>query len=243
MVTAWASDQHLVLAQIATDEKSNEIIAVPKLLRMLSLEGMIVTADALNCQRETSKQIVEQGGDYVLALKENQPTLYSDVAVFLDDPETEIQDISTTVDGDHGRIEARTAIVSTDIEWLKEDHKWPGLEAIGKIIRVRETPKGTTTETAYYILSRALSAERFGAVARSEWGIENGLHWVLEVVMNEDYLRNRKDNGPYNLAVLRHLALNVIQMDKSKGSKRVKSKRAGWDDRFLASLLMQFRTT
>ena len=128
MVTAWGCDQRLVLAQIATDAKSNEITAVPRLLEMLSLKGTIVTVDALNCQRDIARRIVEQGGDYVLALKGNQGTLHSDVRLFLDDPETRPTDAHTTVDGDHGRIETRTCTVSTDIGWLQEVHDWPGLD-------------------------------------------------------------------------------------------------------------------
>src|SRR5271156_5768639 len=148
MVSAWGCEQRLVLGQIATDAKSNEITAVPKLLKMLSLEGSIVTVDALNCQREIAQQIVDQGGDYALALKGNQATLHDDVHMFLDDPATDAITVHTTVDGDHGRIETRTATISTSIGWLQENHHWPGLNAIGKIVRIRETAAKTTTQTA-----------------------------------------------------------------------------------------------
>ena len=174
MVSAWGCEQRLVLAQIATDAKSNEITAVPVLLKMLSLKGCIVTTDALNCQRGTAQDIVDQGGDYALALKGNQGTLHADVSLFLDDPELVAAPTTTThttVDGDHGRIETRTATVSTDIAWLQADHQWPGLAAIGKIVRTRETTTKTTTETAYYLLSAPLPAERFGEVVRSHWGV------------------------------------------------------------------------
>ncbi|HUN39514.1 MAG TPA: ISAs1 family transposase [Acetobacteraceae bacterium] len=240
MVSAWGCEQRLVLAQIATDAKSNEITAVPKLLAMLSLKGTIVTVDALNCQREIAQQIVDQGGDYALALKANQPSLLADVTTFLDDPAAAVSTAEPTVDGDHGRIETRTATVSTDIGWLQQAHHWPGLAAIGKVVRVRETAAKTTTETAYYLLSSALSSERFNEVVRSHWGVENRLHWRLDVVMNEDQDRSRMDNGPHNLAVLRHMALNVMQKDTSKGSLRGKFKRAGWDDTYLARLLALF---
>jgi len=239
MVTAWGCDQRLVLAQIATDAKSNEITAVPRLLEMLSLKGTIVTVDALNCQRAIAQRIVDQDGDYVLALKGNQGTLHADVRLFLDDPETKPTGTQTTVDGDHGRIETRTCTVSTDIDWLQEVHAWPGLAAIGKVIRTRETGAKVTTETAYYLLSTPLSAERFSHVARSHWAVENSLHWCLDVIMNEDNARNRLDNGPYNLAILRHMALNLIRKEPSKGSLRVKIKRAGWKDAFLAKVLAQ----
>ena len=240
MVSAWGCEQRLVLAQIATDAKSNEITAVPKLLEMLSLKGTIVTADALNCQRDIAQQIVDQGGDYALALKGNQATLHDDVSRFLDDPASKVVTTEPVVDADHGRIETRTATISTDIDWLQQDHHWPGLAAIGKIVRTRETAAKTTTETAYYLLSMALSGERLNEVVRSHWGVENRLHWRLDVVMNEDQDRNRLGHGPHNLAVLRHMALNVMQKDPSKGSLRGKFKRAGWDDGYLRQLLALF---
>ena len=240
MVSAWGCEQRLVLAQIATDAKSNEITAVPKLLAMLSLKGTIVTADALNCQRAIAQQIIDQGGDYVLALKGNQGTLHDDVSLFLNDPACKATATDQTVDGDHGRIETRTATVSTDIDWLQGDHRWPGLAAIGKVVRIRETATKTTTETAYYLLSTTLSGARFNEVAREHWGVENRLHWRLDVVMNEDQDRTRLGNGPQNLAVLRHMALNVMQNAASKGSFRGKLKRAGWDDAYLSKLLGLF---
>ena len=206
MVSAWGCEQRLVLAQIATDAKSNEITAVPKLLEMLRLKGTIVTADALNCQRAIAQQIVDQGGDYALALKGNQGTLHDDVVLYLDDPASKTITAEPVVDADHGRIETRTATVSTDIAWLIKDHQWPGLAAVGKVERIRETAGKTTFETAYYLLSAPLTPERFNEVVRAHWGVENRLHWRLDVVMNEDQDRSRLGNGPHNLAVLRHMA-------------------------------------
>ncbi len=181
MVSAWGCEQRLVLAQVSTDAKSNEITAMPALLRLLSLQGTIVTADALHCQRATARQIVDQGGDYALALKGNQGTLHDDVVRFLDDPATQAATAKPAVDAGHGRverrrspgIETRTATVSTDIGWLQERHAWPGLAAIGKVHRIRETATGTTAETAYYLLSAALLPDRLNEVARSHWGIES----------------------------------------------------------------------
>jgi predicted transposase YbfD/YdcC len=239
MVSAWGCEQRLVLGQIATDAKSNEITAVPKLLEMLSLQGCIVTVDALNCQRAIASQIVDQGGDYALALKGNQGTLHDDVRRFLDDPKAEKSTAEPVIEGDHGRIETRVATVSSTIDWLQEQHQWPGLNAIGKIVRTREGKSKTTTETAYYLLSATMTPERFGEVVRAHWGVENSLHWVLDVTMNEDQARNRLDNGPNNLAVLRHMALNILNAEKSKISKRRKIKRAGWSNAFLANLLAQ----
>jgi predicted transposase YbfD/YdcC len=195
MVSAWGCEQRMVLAQIATDAKSNEITAVPKLLEMLSLKGTIVTVDALNCQREIAQKIVDQGGDYALALKGNQGTLHDDVVTYFDDPASQTITAKPVVEADHGRIETRTATVSTDIKWLQESHQWPGLTAIGKVDRIRETKTKTTTETAYYLLSSALSPERCNEVVRSHWGVENRLHWRLDVTMNEDQDRTRLDNG------------------------------------------------
>jgi predicted transposase YbfD/YdcC len=240
MVSAWGCEQRLVLGQIATDAKSNEITAVPKLLRMLTLQGTIVTTDALNCQRTIAEQIVQQQGDYALALKENQPSLYEDVVLLLNDPETQTETMQPAVEADHGRIETRTAVVSTEVEWLAKQHQWPGLKAVGKVTRVRETPEKTSTETAYYLLSAALTAERFNQVVRQHWGVENSLHWRLDVVMNEDQDRTRMGHGPENLAVLRHMVINAMQKEGSKGSLRGKFKRAGWNDDFLFRLLQMF---
>jgi predicted transposase YbfD/YdcC len=240
MLHAWSVGQRLLLGQLAVDKKSNEITAVPKLLELLSLKGCIVTADALNCQRAIAAKVVEQGADYVLALKGNQGSLHDDVRRFLADPQRPADATHQTVDGGHGRIETRTSMVCTDIGWLREQHAWPGLAAIGQVVRSREVGTKVTTETAYYLLSTGLSPERFGEVARAYWGVENGLHRVLDVTMNEDQARNRKDHGPENIALLRRLALNLAKLEGSKGSIKGKLKRAGWNDAFLTKLLANF---
>lgn len=239
LLPAWSVGQRL-LGQLAVGGKSNEITAVPKLLELLSLKGCVVTADALNCQRAIAAKVVEQGADYVLALKANQGSLHDDVRRFLADTQRPVDATQRTVDGDHGRIETRTSLVCTEIGWLQEQHAWPGLAAIGQVIRIREVGTKVTTETAYYLLSTALSAARFGEVARAHCGVENGLHWVLDVTMNEDQARNRKDHGPENIALLRRLALNLAKLDGSKGSMKGKLKRAGWNNAFLTKLLTSF---
>ena len=239
LVSAWAVDQRLCLGQLAVGDKSNEIVAVPKLLELLSLKGRIVTTDAMSCQRKIAQQVIDQGADYVLALKGNQQTLHDDVHRFLDDPQTPLAS-ATDTDKGHGRIETRTAALSTDITWLQESHAWPGLAAIGKITASREINGRTTVETRYYLLSHAFTPKRLNAIVRSHWGIENGLHWVLDVIMDEDQARNRKDHGPQNLALLRKLALNLAKLEPSKGSMRGKLKQAGWDNTFLVQILLQF---
>jgi predicted transposase YbfD/YdcC len=240
LVSAWAADQRLVLGQVAVDGKSNEITAVPKLLELLSLKGTIVTADAMHCQRTVSAQVLAQGGDYVLALKANQGTLHEDVRHLLEDSPSLAVTRHTEVDKGHGRIETRTSVVSEEIGWLQQEHAWPGLAAIGKVTRTREINAETSTETAYYLLSTPLPAERFGQVVRQHWTIENSLHWVLDVTMQEDWARQRKDHGPENLALLRKLSLNVARLESSKGSMKSKRKRAGWNNDYLTNLLMQF---
>jgi predicted transposase YbfD/YdcC len=237
MISAWCCDKRLVLAQIAVEDKSREAAAVRKLLEFLSLKGTIVTTDALNCQRDIAGQIVERGGDYALALKGNHRALHADVSLLFEDPKYESSDRHSTVDNDHGRIETRTSSVCYEIDGLQRRHRWPGLTAIGKVVRARDTTTKATTETAYYLLSAALSPERLGQVARSHWGVENRLHWVLNAVMNEDKIRNRNDNSAYNLAILRHMALNLMQRHRSPVSLRSKFNLAAWKTEFLAEVL------
>ena len=236
MISAWCCDKRLVLAQIATEDKSREAAAVLKLLEFLSLKGTIVTTDALNCQRNIARRIVERGGNYALALKGNHRALHADVSLLFEGPKYESGDRHSTVDSDHGRIETRTSSVYCEIDGLQRRHRWPGLTAIGKVVRTRETTTKATTESAYYLLSAALSPERLGQVARSHWGVENRLHWVLNTVMEEDRIRNRNDNSAYNLAILRHMALNLMQRDRSPVSLRSKFNLAAWKNEFLAEL-------
>jgi predicted transposase YbfD/YdcC len=238
LISAWACELRLVLGQRRVDDRSNEILALPELLALLALDGCIVTADAMHCQKDTAQAIVARGGDYVLALKANQPALLEDVRLLLDDPQAPPDDLAVTTDGDHGRIETRRAAILHDVAWLAETHAFPGLRAVGKITAAREQDGQTTTATRYYLLSRPLSAARFLAVVRAHWQIENRLHWVLDVVLDEDLARARKDHAPENLARLRRFALNVLRAHNDQGSTRGKIKRAGWDDAFLLNLLV-----
>ena len=239
LVSAWAAEQRLVLGQLAVDGKSNEITAAPQLLELLSLRGMVVTADAMHCQRRVSRQVAVAEADYVLALKGNQGTLHEDVRLFLEDPATPVAQATQPNQG-HGRVESRVASVSDDIGWLQETHQWPGLGAVGKITATRRCQGQTTVDTRYYLMSRAFEPERFNEIVRSHWDVENGLHWRLDLVFNEDQARNRKGHCAENMALLRKLALNLASLEPSPGSMRGKLKRAGWDDAFLTSLLSQF---
>jgi predicted transposase YbfD/YdcC len=196
MVSAWGVGQQLVLGQQKVGDQSNEIEAVPELLALLALEGRIVTADAMHCQRATAQTILDRGGDYVLALKGNQPALFADVRLWLDDPATAVDDVHQTVDGDHGRIETRRAAVSHDVAWLTEAHDFPGLAAVAKVTATREIKGKSSTASRYYLLSKPLDAARLAEVVRTHWQIENCLHWVLDVVMDEDQSRSRKDHAP-----------------------------------------------
>jgi predicted transposase YbfD/YdcC len=237
MVNAWAVEQSLVLGQRKVDGDSNEITALPELLALLALDGRIVTADAMHCQKATAQIILDRGGDYVLALKANQRALFDDVRLWLDDPATVPDDACQTVDGDHGRIETRRALVVHDVAWLAERHDFPGLAAIAKVTATREIDGKSTTASRTYLLSTKLDAARLAQVVRSHWHVENRLHWVLDVVMDEDGSRTRKDHGPENLARLRRFALNLLRANRDKGSTRGKIKRAAWDDAFLLKIL------
>jgi predicted transposase YbfD/YdcC len=237
LVSAWACEQRLVLGQRKVDGASNEIEAVPELLKLLDIEGCTITADAMHCQKGTAAAILARGADYVLAVKANQPSLHEDVRLLLDDPSTSSDGRTSTTDGDHGRIETREAVVVHDVGYLVEAHAWPGLQAVGKVTATREIDGKISRSTRYYILSKKLSAERFLEIARGHWGIENRLHWVLDVVMGEDQSRSRKDHAPENLTRLRRFALNLVRADKSKGSARGKIKQAAWNDKFLLEIL------
>jgi predicted transposase YbfD/YdcC len=236
MVNAWAVEQRLVLGQRNVGD-ANEIGALAELLALLDLDGRIVTADAMHCQKATAQAILDRGGHYCLALKANQPALHDDVRLWLDDPATIADHVCQTVDGQHGRIETRRARVLDDVAWLAERHHFPGLAAVGEVTATREIDGRSATATRTYLLSQPLPAARFAQVVRSHWHVENRLHWVLDVVMDEDRSRTRKDHGPENLARLRRFALNLLRANPDQGSTRGKLKRAGWDDAFLLKIL------
>jgi predicted transposase YbfD/YdcC len=242
MVSAFAARQRLVLGQVKVADKANEIVAIPKLLDMLAIEGAIVTIDAMGCQRAIAKKIVEQKADYILALKGNQGTLLEDVEVFVAEQKANNFKDTTitraeTVDGDHGRIETRTTTVIHDTGWLQERHDWPGLKSIVMIESRREIGAKIERETRLYITSLTLPANQMGPIVRSHWAVENNLHWVMDMVFRDDECRLRTDHAPANFTTLKHMATNLLQRASTKDSLRARRKAAAWDDSFLESLI------
>lgn len=242
MVSAWASTNRLVLGQQKVDEKSNEITAIPVLLRLLELEGCIVTIDAMGCQKEIVRTIVEQGADDVLALKGNQGTVHEAVTRFFTwAQQRQFAEVShqfcRTVDGEHGRIEERRYWLVSEIEWLAWV-AWPGLRSIGMVEAHRTIGEKTTIERRYSLTRLAGNAQQFGQAVRGQWGIENGLHWVLDVVFQEDQSRRWRDHAAQNFAVLRHLAVSLLRREKScRTGIKAKRLKAGWDNDDLVKVL------
>ena len=241
MVSAFAARQRLVLGQVKVAEKSNEIVAIPRLLDMMSIEGAVVTIDAMGCQRDIAKKITDKKAEYILALKGNQGSLRDDVELFVAEQKAKsFQDTTIsqgqTVDGDHGRIETRTTTVIHDIAWLQERHNWPGLAAVIVVDSLREFDGKEQRETRFYITSLLLMAEQIGVMIRDHWAIENSLHWVMDMVFRDDECRVRTQNAPVNFATIKHIATNLLRKAPGKGSMLMKSHKAAWDDEFRASV-------
>ena len=247
MVSAFAARQRIVLAQTRVNEKSNEIVAIPALLDLMSIEGAVVTIDAKSdkawgCQPDIAQKIIDKKADYILALKGNQGTLREDVEVFVNEQKTRgfvDTKISRhqTVDADHGRIETRKYIVIHDVEWLQARHNWPGLKGVIMVDSERETGQKIERETRFYLTSSVLPAERTGPMIRDHWAIENSLHWVMDMTFRDDECRIRTQHAPANFTTLRHMAQNLYRKAPGKDSLRLRRHTAGWDDNYLVSLI------
>jgi predicted transposase YbfD/YdcC len=251
IVSAWAEDNGLVLGQLKVADKSNEITALPELLRVLELSGCIVTVDAMGCQKNIAKEIQEADADYVLALKGNQEVVHEEVKSFLDvavaeraaQPRRPSRAAATlavweTVEKDHGRIEIRRYYQSAVLDWFADRAKWAGLQTVGMVEAIREVNGQRTVERRYYLSSLPLDVATFARAVRGHWGVENKLHWVLDVQMREDQSRARAGYAAENLATLRRLALNLLRREKTK-KRGVKGKQlnAGWNHAYLLRLL------
>ncbi len=243
MVSAWAVNSRIVLGQRATEEKSNEITAIPELLDTLLLRGCIVTIDAMGCQKAIAEKIVERGGDYVLALKGNQGILCEQVEeAFIDadarDYEGVQSDYFETVERGHGRCETRRYWTLGDLDGIERKEQWKKLNAIGMVQSIREQDGHTSSEYRYYIASTGNDAERFAKAVRAHWGVENDLHWSLDISFREDESRIRERQAAENFTVLRHIALARLKNEKTlKRGIKTKRLKAGWDEKYRAKLL------
>jgi predicted transposase YbfD/YdcC len=248
LVSAWATENRLVFGQVKTEEKSNEITAIPLLLDKIALEGSIVTIDAMGCQHEIANKIVKAKADYLFSLKGNQETLHEDVAEYYSEfdfnkPAPAMKHISfqatSTHDQKHGRIEDRDYAVSDDVGWLVKRHPlWETIKSIGMVESTREAKGKTTTERRFFVSSLPAEAEPFAHAVRAHWGIENSLHYILDVAFGEDACRIKKDNGPENMAFIRKIALTVARSDKeTKSSVARRIKQMTWSDEYREKLL------
>jgi predicted transposase YbfD/YdcC len=245
MVSAWATQNRLVLGQRKVDEKSNEITAIPELLKILELEGGLVSIDAMGCQTKIAQTIVDQGADYVLALKANQGNLYEDVTQLFELAHQQNfkdieHDFHQTIDQGHGRIEIRNYWIMGQTQYLLGAQNWAGLQSIGCVESERRINGNSTLERRYYLLSIPSDAQLFARAVRSHWGIENQLHWILDVGFHEDESRACQGYSAENMAVVRHIAVNLLSQEKSvKVGVKAKRLRAGWDDDYLLKVLSQ----
>ena len=240
MVSAWANTNQLVLGQIKTKEKSNEITAIPELLDLLELKGCIITIDAMGCQKDIAKKIVvECESDYVFGLKGNQVTLHEDTVLYfetLSKKERKSENTHVTKDKDHGRIEIREYYLETDIDWLSQKTEWVNLNAIG-MVKSKVFEKGVWREEVRYFITSLIDVETFAKAVRAHWGVENSLHWCLDVIFNEDDNRTRKDNSAENFSVIRRIALNILKKFPSKMSLNRKRRKCHYDADFLTLVL------
>ena len=243
IVRAWASENGVTLAQVRTDEKSNEITAIPELLRLLDVSGALVSIDAAGCQKDIAKQIVAGGGDYLLAVKDNQPRLFADIEVLaLAALEADFAGLSQhqTQEKSHGREEFRFCYVLRNLTEIRDRELWAKLKSVVCVVSEREVNGKSSSEVRYYISSRRGSAKMFLGASRKHWGIENECHWVLDVAFGEDDHRLREGHAPENLSVVRKMALAMLKNAKDKMGIKNKRLQAGWDDDFLERVLRDF---
>jgi len=238
MLSAFASNARLVLGQTKVDAKTNEITAIPKLLDLLVIKGAIITIDAMGCQKEIAKKIIDKNADYIFGLKGNQGDLHENIETYFND-KTLSFDCYEETDKGHGRIEIRKIYVTTSIDWLEQKKYWKGLSSIIKVESTRILQNKKTTEFRYYISSLKSSPQKILQAIRSHWGIENSLHWVLDLTFREDECRIRKKNAPENMAIIRHIVFNILQHADNKISIRRRKKKAGWSDEYLENVLKQ----
>lgn len=243
LVSAWASEQGIALGQIATEEKSNEITAIPELIDQIDIQGAVVTIDAMGCQKEIAKKIKTGGGDYVLAVKDNQPKLHQAIQEYFaktmkDDLEQALHRRHETHETGHGREDNRYYCLAKLPDDFAFEKQWPGIKAIGMAIRITKKGDGPTSEEVrYFIASRCLSGERFAQSVRGHWGIENSLHWVLDVTFNEDQSRTRDRRLADNLSWLRRFGISLLKQHPLNDSIKGKSQIAGWSNDFLMQVL------
>lgn len=236
LVSAWSSRHQLVLGQQKVDGKSNEITAIPELLKMLEIKDSVITIDAIGTQKQIAKQIVDQQADYILALKQNQPALHEQVCSLFGNYKEDSFDRNH--DKGHGRIEVRTCRVIHQLEWLDERQHWSNIKSIIQISAERTLGGKTSVQQRYYISSLKEDAAYFNQAVRSHWGIENTLHWQLDVGFREDYSRSRTGHAAQNLALVRKLAINVVKADKAnKASLKARRMSAGWNEKYLIKIL------
>ena len=247
LVSAFATNSRLVLGQEAVFEKSNEITAIPALVERLDLKGALVSIDAMGCNPTIAQSILDAGADYLLAVKDNQPTLHADIDSYFDTaPSTEVAKVET-MDKEHGRFEVRNHTVSHKVDWYATERSYPGAPRFPKLTTIAmvesriERGDKIETERRSYISSRVLSAAAFAEAARGHWAIENKLHWILDVTFNEDRSRLRTGHGAKNMAVVRHFALNLVRQVADKRSIKRRRKRASWDPQYLLEILGPLR--
>lgn len=242
VVSAWCVENNLFLGQEAVDSKSNEITAIPRLLQLLNLKGALITIDAMGCQKDIAAQIVDAKGNYLLQVKENQPTLFADVKEYFlrmaDDAASRAQCQSySTTEESHGRQEERHYYITAAPDSLRTGHEWKGLRAIGQVVSFTERGSTLQSETRYFITSCAPNVKRFAQAVRGHWGIENSLHWVLDVTYDEDRSRIQENQGRENFALLRRITTSLIKGEGTKESIRGKRKLAAWNDSMLLKIL------